>query len=317
MAASASTTPPKVIYFDIGGVCVLSPFQAILDFESQHNIPHGWVNVAISRSAPNGAWQRLERGEFKAERQFFELFEEDLRHPERWREFYSKRKSAGATKAADIGKAMGKQSAMLSSQGAPGAIQEENGKKAAEGTKSSHPTPGSTSEDSIPPPPDMDVETLFWSMMNKSQTPDPSIFPAVQALRKSSKFIVGALSNTSLFPDDHPLNAPKQDPDLDVRSSFDVFISSAHSGMRKPEKRIYEYAMQEARRLWKESGREEKEGRLEPGDVLFLDDIGENLRMAKSIGWRTIRVKLGQTKEAVRELERETGMSLLREEGKL
>ena len=41
------------------------------------------------------------------------------------------------------------------------------------------------------------------------------------------------------------------------------------------------------------------------GDVLFLDDIGENCRMAREVGMRTIKVQLGRTEEAVRELGKE------------
>lgn len=239
--------------------------------------------------------------------------------------------------AKDIGEAMGARSAALSSQGAPAVIQESKTKTVDEGavtveaairansTSTSSQAKDSTipqqqeddNEESTPPLPTINAEPLFWAMMTIGQTTDPHIFPAVLALRKSSQFIIGALSNTSLFPTSHPLNTPPRDPDFNIRSHFDVFISSAHAGMRKPEKRIYEYAMEEVRRVWKESGREKKEGELDVGDVLFLDDIGENLRMARSIGWRTIRVRLGETREAVRELERETGVSLLREEGRL
>lgn len=334
--SSPPRPPPKVVYFDIGGVCVLSPFRAILDYETAHNIPHGWINYAISRSAPNGAWQRLERGEFKADARFFEMFREDLRHEDRWRAFHLKRRQTrdgekekekkkkdgsgggGKSEAARIGDAMGMQSASLSSQGAPGAIQERSGLHEAEGTATSSQV-GTEGDETTPALPEFDVEPLFWSMMTIGQTTDPHIYPAVLTLRKSSnpKFIIGALSNTSLFPTAHPLNTPPKDPDFNIRNSFNLFISSAHSGMRKPEKRIYEYAMEQARKAWRESGREDKEGELRAEDVLFLDDIGENLRMARSLGWRTIRVRLGETKEAVRELERETGVSLLIEQGKL
>jgi len=345
-ALSSGRRPPKVIFFDIGGVCVLSPFRAILDYETKHNIPHGWINYAISRSAPGGAWQRLERGEFRAEGKFFDMFRDDLTHEGRWKEFHRRRRgrkaststpSGGVGNAASVGAAMGARAAMLSSQGAPAVIQESargSDKAAAAavgaamGAKSallsSQAPPPSVAQESTaegeeatPPLPTIDAEPLFWSMMTIGQTTDPHIFPAVLALRKSSRFIIGALSNTSLFPTSHPLSTPPRDPEFNIRSAFDIFISSAHSGMRKPEKRIYEHAMEEARRVWKESGREKEEGMLEVGDVLFLDDIGENLRMARSIGWRTIRVRLGETREAVRELEAETGMRLVMEEGKL
>ncbi|KAK5279440.1 hypothetical protein LTR16_007673, partial [Cryomyces antarcticus] len=68
---STTSKPPKALLFDIGGVCVVSPFQAILDYETAHGIPPGWVNFSISRSAPNGAWQRLERGEIPLDAAYF------------------------------------------------------------------------------------------------------------------------------------------------------------------------------------------------------------------------------------------------------
>jgi hypothetical protein len=46
-------------------------------------------------------------------------------------------------------------------------------------------------------------------------------------------------------------------------------------------------------------------------DVVFLDDIGGNLRTGRKVGMRTVKVVLGKTEEAVRELERITGLSLV------
>ena len=38
-------------------------------------------------------------------------------------------------------------------------------------------------------------------------------------------------------------------------------------------------------------------------DVVFLDDIGENLRVAREVGMRTVKVMMGKTWRAVKELE--------------
>lgn len=51
-------------------------------------------------------------------------------------------------------------------------------------------------------------------------------------------------------------------------------------------------------------------------NVLFLDDIGENLDMARRVGMRTLRVRLGETWKAVEELEAATGLSLVDEKMK-
>ena len=48
-------------------------------------------------------------------------------------------------------------------------------------------------------------------------------------------------------------------------------------------------------------------------DIVFLDDIGENLKMGKSVGMRTIRVQLGKTWRAGKELEGVLGVKLMDE----
>lgn len=45
-------------------------------------------------------------------------------------------------------------------------------------------------------------------------------------------------------------------------------------------------------------------------EVVFLDDIGENLKAGRKMGFRTIKVNLGRAFEAVDELEEVTGMKL-------
>ena len=152
----------------------------------------------------------------------------------------------------------------------------------------------------IPPVPDIDARALFWTMMTESNQPDQIKYPALKRLRASGLFGLAALSNTMIFPDGHPLQKLASD---DVRTIFDVFVSSAHVGMRKPERRIYEYTLDRVREKWGPD--------LKPEHLLFLDDIGENLKMARSLGMRTIKVILGKTDDAVRELEKVTGLDLL------
>ncbi|KAI9845175.1 MAG: hypothetical protein M1837_005060 [Sclerophora amabilis] len=259
---------PKVLLFDIGGVCVVSPFQAILDYEVESNIPPGWVNHAISRSAPNGAWQKLERGEIKLDAKFFEAFYQDLHNKGLWQSYLTK---------------------------------SHGGEADPSGTEGA--------STSVPPLPEIDAEWLFWEMMRISRTPDPWMYPALKKLKASCKFILGALSNTIIFPPDHPYSHGAHD---DVRSIFDVFVSSAHVGLRKPDPRIYHLAVAELDKHAR--GRADdlriQQGGISAGDVLFLDDIGENLKAAKTAGMRTLKVHLGKGDIAVRELENITGMKL-------
>lgn len=236
---------------------VVSPFQAILDYELAHNIPPGWVNFSISRTSPNGSWHKLERGEIKMDAGFFAGFNRDLRDPALWKQFHESRQK----------------------------------KKAP------------NSPASIPPLPELDAEFLFWEMMRISRTSDPHMFPALLKLRESSAFVLGALSNTVIFPDGHLFNQDVSG----VKSQFDFFISSAHTGLRKPDPKIYEVAVQEMDALAKKKGMEG----VAPSDIVFLDDIGQNLKAAKKAGMRTIKVNLGKTHDAVKELEKVTGLPLL------
>ena len=69
---------------------VLSPMQAILDYELSHNVPPGWVNNCISKTAPNGFWHRLERGELPMDSGWFSGFTSDLHNASLWKNFYSR-----------------------------------------------------------------------------------------------------------------------------------------------------------------------------------------------------------------------------------
>ena len=61
-----------------------------------------------------------------------------------------------------------------------------------------------------------------------------------------------------------------------VMSLFDVVVESSREGMRKPDPRIYQLAC-------------ERLG-VAPTAALFLDDLGINLKPAKALGMRTIKV---------------------------
>lgn len=167
----------------------------------------------------------------------------------------------------------------------------------------------------LPPVPQLDAEWLFTDMMSAAMHPDPWMYPALRNLKASGKYIVAALSNTVIFPQDHELHRPdiSKDP---VRGLFDVFVSSAHVGMRKPDPRVYQYTVQEVDKFARQNANSPRgrqlgwEQGVKAGDVLFLDDIGTNLKSARTAGFRTIKVNLGRAYEAVDELEQVTGLKL-------
>ena len=54
-----------------------------------------------------------------------------------------------------------------------------------------------------------------------------------------------------------------------------------------------------------------------PEEVVFLDDIGSNLKAAGKLGIRCIRVRIGMEGEAVRQLEEIMEMKLTDEKARL
>ena len=234
---------------------MVSPFQAILDYELANSIPPGYINFSIRALTPHGAWHKLERGEIANDTTYFRMFKADLERPDLWERFHREKSLV------------------------------KDGER-------------------VPPVPEIDAEKLYWDMMRYSRNPDPWMYPALLKLKDDGRFKLAALSNTTVYPEGHPFNTP--DPDIpDAKAVFEVYISSAHVGMRKPNRDIYEYTMNLMREKWGDD--------IRPEDIVFFDDIGENLKMARKLGIRTVRVVLGRTKEAVRELENLTGLELVGE----
>ena len=163
----------------------------------------------------------------------------------------------------------------------------------------------------LPPIPSIDGQSLFWSMMSASRHPDPYVFPALERLlSRSPRPIIGALSNSVVFPSDHPWSRKATHSSSSNRNSadallfnpesyFDVYIASAEVGMRKPSRDIFDLTI---RRL-NEFDQQKGGNGIKPEDIVFLDDIGENLKTAREVGMKTIKVQLGKTWRAVKELE--------------
>lgn len=190
----------------------------------------------------------------------------------------------------------------------------ESSSLSQQSTSSSSPSPpeATSTLDSLPPLPEIDGESLFWSMMAHARNPDPYVFPALLRLEKlpqEKRPILAAVSNTTIFPPDHPYNRLNDGPESDPRSHFDIFISSAEVGLRKPDPEIYKLAVAKVDQLDKEKGG----SGVTAEDCVFLDDIGENLKTAAELGMKTIKVVLGKTWRAVKELEQATGLELMDE----
>ena len=96
--------------------------------------------------------------------------------------------------------------------------------------------------------------------------PRPQMIAAIRRIRGRG-LKVAALTNNWIT--DEPVENP-------LRELFDVFVESSVLGLRKPDPRIYAIAC-------------ERVG-VPPREVVFLDDIGRNLKTARELGMATIKV---------------------------
>ncbi|KAG2212619.1 hypothetical protein INT47_000595 [Mucor saturninus] len=176
------------------------------------------------------------------------------------------------------------------------------------GSQLSHPTnkkyyktylqkSGKDAPDNIPDI-SVDGKELFATMMSETARLDEHIFLAIQKLKESGKFKLAALTNNFDLPEDDLKEAEAMGASAaaELRKLFDYFIESRLIGLRKPDPKIYHYAC--------------KEIGIEPNEAIFLDDIGMNLRSANKFGMHTIQVKMGHSREAVKQLEALTGLDL-------
>ena len=98
-------------------------------------------------------------------------------------------------------------------------------------------------------------------------------------------------------------NAAPMDPASEhgaLMELFDVVVESSVEGIRKPEPDIYPLTLE---RLSRAVARE-----IEPTAVVYLDDLGPNLKPARALGWQTVKVV--DPAEALAELARLTGVRL-------
>lgn len=163
---------------------------------------------------------------------------------------------------------------------------------------------------------DVDGRELFGRMMRQSTTYDCHILRAIHRIRASGRWLIIALTNnfSKHITDSslRPLTAgqpPMQIPDSELRflgwedkemvhlrALFDDFCDSSELGMRKPDPDFYLLACH-------------RNG-IRPGEAVFLDDIGMNLKAASALGMETIHVPIGGTLDAIKQLEGKLGIDL-------
>ncbi len=130
---------------------------------------------------------------------------------------------------------------------------------------------------------------VMMQRMAESSAPRENMLRAIARLREAG-LKVGALTNNWAHAEDGERN----DGTRALRDRFDVFIESSVEGLRKPDPAIYRLACD---RLV-----------VSPSEVIFLDDIGGNLKPAKAMGMATIKVDAPEP--ALAELSKLVGIEL-------
>jgi putative hydrolase of the HAD superfamily len=115
--------------------------------------------------------------------------------------------------------------------------------------------------------------------------PRPAMLEAIRRIRARG-LKTGALTNNWVNDE--------REPEHELRVLFDAFVESSRVGLRKPDPRIYELACQTLG--------------VAPAEAVFLDDIGRNLKAARELGMRTIKVDAPEP--ALAELTRHLGFAL-------
>ena len=207
----------KAVIFDVGGVIQESPLAFLRDFEARNDLPDGFVAGIVGNYAarPNGAWQRLERGELLLD-EFCRIFDSEI---------------------ANLGYSVSTAAMML--------------------------------------------EMADYAVVR------PQMLEAVRRIRAHGIKTAGLTNNWLMEEKDEEREV--------LENSFDAFIESCRTGLRKPDPRIYEITCEALGVL--------------PGDAAFLDDIGANLKTAAKLGMLAIKVE--DPGEALRELGEALGIDLI------
>jgi putative hydrolase of the HAD superfamily len=124
--------------------------------------------------------------------------------------------------------------------------------------------------------------------LQKSGSARPEMLRALRRIREAG-YRTAALTNNWIRADGGTSTGAQA-----LRREFDVFVESSRAGVAKPDPRIYEVTL-------------EKLG-LFPGEAVFLDDIGRNLKPARQMGMATIKVE--NPEGALAELGALLGLSL-------
>lgn len=102
--------------------------------------------------------------------------------------------------------------------------------------------------------------------IGEAASPRPAMLEAIRRIRRRG-LAVAALTNNWVG------DGVRRH---ELAEYFDAFLESSVLGLRKPDPRIYQHACAELG--------------VRPPEVIFLDDIGRNLKAARALGMATIKV---------------------------
>ena len=113
----------------------------------------------------------------------------------------------------------------------------------------------------------------------------------VKALREiKDKLIQGCLTNNIQSTEGQETetdNAAISGTHQEIMGLFDFVFESSKENVRKPDPKFYQLAC--------------RRGKVNPNEVIFLDDLGINLKPAKVLGMRTIKVV--KAEDALKDLQ--------------
>ncbi len=123
----------------------------------------------------------------------------------------------------------------------------------------------------------------------------PAMVAALEACKEHFK--IGCITNNVAAGEGPGMarSREKAEKIADVMSLFEVIVESSKVGLRKPDPAIYQLACQKLD--------------VSPGDCVYLDDLGINLKPARALGMTTIKVV--DPRDALCELSRATGLDLV------
>ncbi len=119
------------------------------------------------------------------------------------------------------------------------------------------------------------AEAMMSAIAEESR-PRPQMIDALRRLRAEGYTVAALTNNWTSEEEREPKDAEEAAMRNEVRALFDDYVESSVVGLRKPDPAIYELA---CRRIG-----------VEFGEAVFLDDIGANLKAARSLGMTTIKV---------------------------